>query len=85
MAEETETTPSEPEKFDATLTFHTVDRESQKVRFNGISSGDLDNILATITSAFDSLTKNKSLTLATPDGGIYIFNVDNVTCVEIRR
>jgi hypothetical protein len=73
------------ETFDLDVYVHTVDKERQKITFRNITFDDVNNVQATIISALDAMARSKALSLATPDGCIYIFNVDNVTCVELRR
>jgi hypothetical protein len=75
----------EIEAFDLTLIVHTIDRGSQKIRYEGVTQEKFDEIVSIAVSTYGALAPNKSLTLATDDGGLYIFNAANVTCVEIRR
>lgn len=75
----------EVETFDLDVYVHTVDKERQKVVFRDVTFENVNNIQTTIVSALDAMARSKALTLATPDGTLYIFNVDNVTCVELRR
>jgi hypothetical protein len=70
---------------DITVIVHTTDNTNEKVLYKSVDYQMLDNIVATVQSALNTVRTSSMLSLASPDGTIYIFNVDNVTCVEIRR
>lgn len=80
-----ETVVDETPLFDVSVIIHMVDRESQRVDYKQVKAEEIDEIAATVVATYETVKKNNSMTLVVPDGSIYIFNVDNITCVEIRR
>lgn len=78
--------PSDPvPSFDVTVIVHTMDKESQKIEYNGITANGLEQIITTVNLSHNVIKSNNSLTLVDTRDTLYIFNVDNITCVEIRR
>jgi hypothetical protein len=82
---EPQTNEVEDPAFELTVRVYTVADKDFRVKFGLVNMAQFQTVIDTLTSGYQSLRQNSSITLVDRDGLAYIFNMDRVTCVQVER